>query len=287
MAAVRERTRGGAPARVPVHRGDAPAARASAQRDDAPDAPAGGSPGCTSPSGPHRRPARRRAARSRWRPGRCRDRGRRPRLRLRQRAPTARAGAAGLPDRPSAGHERRIRRVHRRWRLRAPRALAARGLGVPRERGLGAPALLDGGRWRTPLRPHGRARAGASGDARLVVRGRRLRPLARRPASERVRMGARGGARGGRARQPRPARLRPRPRRTRSSATAGSGRPASSTATRASSRTPTASTRRSSSARACGCCAARPGPRGRAWRARRSATGTTRSGDRSFPASDA
>ena len=62
------------------------------------------------------------------------DRGRRPRLRLRQRAPAARAGAGGVPDRPSAGHELRIRRVHRRRRLRPPRALAARGLGVPRER---------------------------------------------------------------------------------------------------------------------------------------------------------
>ena len=102
------------------------------------------SPACTRPSAqrPRRRAARDRA-RVRGRGGRGRDGRDGRRLRLRQRAPAPRGGAARLPDRPRAGDQRRSTRVRRGRRLPAPRAVVAGGLGVARARGLGAAALLD------------------------------------------------------------------------------------------------------------------------------------------------
>ena len=66
---------------------------------------------------------------------------------------------------------------------------------------------------RAPLRPLRAARARAAGHARLVVRGGRLRPLARRAAAHRGRVGARRHRARLQARSARPARLRARPRR--------------------------------------------------------------------------
>ena len=97
---------------------------------------------------------------------------------------------------------------------------------------LGGPALLvteaDGDWWR--VHP-GRRRTGRPGRARLpreLLRGRRLRPLGRRAAADRVRVGGwRAAGRAGRGPLPRPDRAPPVARRRRRpatcSATSGSG----------------------------------------------------------------
>ena len=74
---------------------------------------------------------------------------------------------APVPHRAPAGHQRDLAALHRGRRLRAPRVVERRGLGV--EGGLRHRAL-SGRRGGTP---------GRSGVPRLLVRGRRLRPLAR------------------------------------------------------------------------------------------------------------
>ena len=127
--------------------------------------------------------------------------------------PRHRVELSGLPDRPRAGDQRAVPRVRRGRRLPAPRAVVARGLVLPRARGLGASAVLDRRRRGAPLRPRRAARARAARDARLGLRGRRLRALARRAAADRGRVGARGRAVRARARRARPARLRARSRR--------------------------------------------------------------------------
>ena len=58
--------------------------------------------------------------------GTHRDRRRGRGLRLRQRAPPPRGRAGGVRDRPHAGHQRRLRRVRRRYRRRAADVLGAR-----------------------------------------------------------------------------------------------------------------------------------------------------------------
>ncbi len=156
---------------------------------------------------------------------------------------------------------------------------------------------------------------GRAGDARLLVRGRRLRPLGRQTAAHRDRVGegcpARSGLRnqsavpmGRRRRRPRSGRIsvrticnprrsvptRPEPRRwasISSSVTSGNGPPATSPAIRASPRGRIGSTPRCSSVPTTRCCAAdRLPPTG--WpAAARSATGTTRSAGRSSPGSAA
>ena len=146
-----------------------------------------------------------------WRP--VRDGRPRRRLRLRQRAPAPRASTC----RPSsidrdAGDQRRLRRVRGRRRLRPPGAVDARraGSGAWREEARAA-AVLDRGRARAPLRPGRADRPATAGDARVLVRGRRLRALARGAAADRGRVGEGRGWRG-RAAAIRGATSRRRPR---------------------------------------------------------------------------
>ena len=204
--------------------------------------------------------------------------------------------------------------LRRGRRLPAPRVVVATRAGRGRRTTTsptreGWAAGPDGWRqWRidgwAPLRPR-RARG-----PRLLVRGRRLRQSPRRPAPDRGRVGEGGdlGPGAGTA-LPYPWGDEPPNRAAPTSTTAcsartrrrapdgaapcgalgharrrrGSGPRASSAATPASPPTPTASTPRSSSAAATRCCAAARGPRARACRRRRSATGTSPSGARSSP----
>ena len=197
-----------------------------------------------------RRARRRRTAGSTSPPARFAMGAGRRRLRLRQRAPAPRAStldAFRIARRPVTNAT--LDALRRGRRLRAPRVVVRRGLG------------LEGG-----VRHHASPgdRGGRPGRARvprLLVRGRRLRPRARRapPHGGRVGDGRRPGTRtAGRRR----ARL-------------GVDGVRRSPATRASARTPTASTPRSSSATATACCAAARGPRTRASPPPRSATGTS------------
>ena len=121
-----------------------------------------------------------------------------------------------------------LRRVRRRRRLRAARALVRPRLGVAPRRRL-EPALLAAPTARSGASSaSSRDRPGAAGDARLLVRGRRLRALGRQAAPDRARVGEgrrvgtrRRGAASlpvgrrrahARARQPRPDGLRARAR---------------------------------------------------------------------------
>ena len=214
MAAVRERTAAALPRVSAVHRGDARSSTSTSTTRRCSRRSSSRRRACTSPSARRRRRARRRAARSRLRQGRRRSgttatasptttsaRGTSvelPAFRIDQAPVTNAAYAEFIAD---GGYARR-----ELWR---PEGWAFR-----EREGWERPLYwtADGGVRRFDRTR--RARAGASGDARLLVRGRRLRALARRPAADRVRVGACGGARRGRARQPRPARLRPRPGRT-------------------------------------------------------------------------
>ena len=138
-----------------------------------------------------------------------------------------------LPHRPPPGHQRDVAALRRGRRLRPPRVVERRGLG------------LEGGvRHHAPRRRGRGARRGAR-LPRLLVRGRRLRPVARRPSAHRGRVGE-GGDLG-------TSWTAARPR-------VGVDRLDRSPATPASSPTPTASTPRSSSATATASCAAAPGP---------------------------
>ena len=98
-------------------------------------------------------------------------------------------------------HERRMDRLHRGRRLRHADAVARRWLGHRQARRLAAPALLGAGRRR--LHPDEPARLAPGRPRRSchpcqLLRGRRLRPLGRIPAADRVRVGGRGGERAGR-----------------------------------------------------------------------------------------
>ena len=182
LAEVRERTlavdrrargrpggaRDGHPPRAPAHRDDAPGhapgRAAGSGRPGACDLQRrrAGPSGSTSPPGPP-----------------CSA----PRdgvLRLRQRAPAPPRRARRLPHRAPPGHQRDVAALHRGRRLRAPRVVERRGLGV--EGGL-RHRQLSGRRGGTP---------GRSGVPRLLVRGRRLRPLARSTAPHRSGVGEGG-----------------------------------------------------------------------------------------------
>ena len=180
---------------------------------------------------------------------------------------------ARVRDRPRAGDERRLPRVRRGRRLRAARAVVRRGLGVARARGRRAPALLDRRRRRAPLRPRRAARARAAGDARLLVRGRRLRALGgggcpTEAEWEKRRARARHGATPSDGATSTSSHFGPRaPAGPVRAATPGSGRPASSTATRASAPFPYREYSEVFFGGATGCCAAARGPRARASRA--------------------
>ena len=171
---------------------DGPAPRAAAHGDDPADAP-DQSPSPTSrrrggcSRGP--RPTRRWT----WCVPRRPVRDGRPdrRLRLRQRASAPRSRAGGVPDRPVAGDERPVRRVHRRRRL-PPRAVDRRRLGVAEEREAVEAALLVSATATWHVRAFGEE---APIDPAppvchvSLVRGRRLRALGRQAAAHRGRVG--------------------------------------------------------------------------------------------------
>ena len=116
-------------------------------------------------------------------------------LRLRQRAPRARRATcpAFAIDRTPVTNGR-LRRVRGGRRLRAAASSGAprAGPGAQREARRAA-ALLDRGRRRAALRPLEPLEPGHAGDARLLVRGRRLRALGGQAAAHRGRVGE-GGA---------------------------------------------------------------------------------------------
>ena len=125
-----------------------------------------------------------------------------------------------------AGHERRLAGVHRRRRLRPARAVDVRRLGHRPGSRLGGARVLAAIRRRVArVRPrrHRPGRPGRAGRPRQLVRGRRLRPLGRRPPADRGRVGD-GGAR-----------RRTIPTPAAGTARRGSGRRARTTPTRASS----------------------------------------------------
>ena len=185
-------------ATAPARAGDPP--RAAAQRDDAPDAPARAPRPATSPSAATHGAAT--GGRSRAPTGlelieipagECTIGAARGRLRLRQRAPPPPHRRARLPDRPHPDHQRHLPDVRRGRRLRAPRVVVGRGLGVEGGVRHHPTRGLDGGPGRR-VAP-GQARAARPAPARrprLLVRGRRLRPRARRPPPHRDRVGEGG-----------------------------------------------------------------------------------------------
>ena len=132
-------------------------AREPAQRDDAADAQARGTGHVL--AGP---PAAARAAAVLGRGPQGADprravragRGDRLVLRLRQRAAASYGRRRRLRDRRHAGVERRLPQVRRVGRLRPPRVVVGRRLGVARDERGRAPALLDGRRLRALVRPH-------------------------------------------------------------------------------------------------------------------------------------
>ena len=170
------------------------------------------------------------------------DRQRRPPPRLRQRAPGARGAPRALPHRRRAGHLRRVRRLRRRRRLPSARAVDRGRLALAaRERARSHPASwlrVGDGFARAQLRPRRAARPDAARDPRVLVRGRRLRPLGRQAPADRAGMGGRGGHRprarhraplpvgrrraDARAREPRPAQPSARCRSARTRAGAAS-----------------------------------------------------------------
>ena len=201
--------------------------------------------------------------------------GRRGRgLRLRQRATAPPGRAPRLPDRQRAGHQRAYAEFvadggyarrelwsEEGWGSARARPGSARSTGQP----TAACAASTASSRSSP----------AARDARLLPRGRGVRALAGRASAERGGVGARRARRGRLARPARAARLRPRSRRAVRGRLLGVDRHRVRRLSRASAPTPTPSTPRSSSAPATGSCAAPPGRRAPASRARPSATGTT------------
>ena len=220
----------------------------------------------------HAHRGRRRAGRG-WIDARRRHRSSRPRrrrLRVRQRGPPPRRAAAPVPHRRPARHLRRVAGLHGRRRLRAARAVAVRRLGHRAGSRAGEAPLYwepDGDGWAVftlaGLRPVDPAEPVVP---RQLLRGRRLRPLGRRPAADRGRVG------GGRPAPSASARRRPtshelhlhptgragaRPASARPSARCGSGPPPPTCPTPASSPPPARSV--STTASSCAtrwCCGA-------------------------------
>ena len=205
--------------------------------------------------------------------------------------PRHRTDARRLPHRPHAGHQRHLADLRRGRRLRAPRVVDRRGLGLeggvrhhaPGGLGRGpgrraAQRRIDGSRRSHPDEPVVHV-SWFEADAFARAHGARL-PT--RPSGRRRRPGTRTGRRGPypwgdeppcpRAREPRPRGLRPAPgrrpprrrlalrRARRCSATCGSGPPRLPRLRRLPAPTRTASTPRSSSAPTIACCAAARGP---------------------------
>src|SRR5690606_23805924 len=96
-------------------------------------------------------------------------------------------------DRAATGVQRRVRRLHRGWRLHHAHAVAERRLGPGGERGLApTPVLAPGRRARVhPGRLAG-TRTARAGVPPEPLRGRRLRALGRRTPAHRNRMGGVG-----------------------------------------------------------------------------------------------
>ena len=290
MEAVRERALGVLDARRAADAGSlghARPARAPAQRDDAADAAARRAGHLL--AGADRRPARRRPRRRAWSrssagpfemgiPGdgfaydneRPRHEVDLPAFEI-DRAPVTNGAYAEFVE--DGGYARRALWSEAGWEWRSARARPA--------------ALLDRRRRGAALRPDRAARARPAGDARLLVRGRRLRALARRAAADRGRVGEGGRDRTARAAATSTSSTSARAPPGRSWATAGSGRRARSAATPASRRSPTASTPRSSSAELPGAARRVVGHAAERGARHASATGTSPSGARSSPASGA
>ena len=117
------------------------------------------------------------------------------RLRVRQRGAAPPRVRRAVRARVAAGHERRVRRVHRRRRLPPARALAVGRLG----RGAGAAAGTRRSTGSARRRRGARSRCTAWPTSTRTrrschvsyLRGRRVRALGRRAAADRVRVGAR------------------------------------------------------------------------------------------------
>ena len=123
-----------------------------------------------------------------------RDRPRRRRLQLRQRAPPAQRVAGAVSPRRPADHQRRVAGVHPRRGLRATRPLALRRLGQGEGGALAGAVLLDRARRRVVRAHPQRHLAGeprATREPRQLLRGRGVRDLGRQAAPERGRVGAR------------------------------------------------------------------------------------------------
>ena len=117
--------------------------------------------------------------------GHVRDGHRRRAVGLRQRAAGARGRARAVPDRPRCRSRTPSSPISWPRRLRRPAALASGRLGVRREQALEHPAFWrrEGVGW--SRRRFGRCEplpAERAGAARLLVRGRRVRPLGRASA---------------------------------------------------------------------------------------------------------
>ena len=126
------------------------------------------------------------------------DRPRGRRVRLRQRRPAPPRLPRSLPARLAAGDERGVPRIHRRRRLHRPELWLSDGWNVRQRREAGRPRSTGSkstATWWTMtlggFRPSDRVGAGLP---RELLRGRRLRPLGRRPPADRGRVGDRRAA---------------------------------------------------------------------------------------------
>lgn len=209
------RSGGGRAAR---HAGPAPRTAAPGTAADRRAAPVRAEPAvpalCRPPAylGRPRRAPRARLGRLRRRPSADRPDRRRHRVhvRLRRAAPHRLAGAVRAGHAPH--HQPRMAGLHGRRRLPPAHAVAVRRLGLGAARRHRCPALLARGRsgQRERLAPDVVARPGAgrprcAGRASELLRGRRLRPLGRRPPADRGGVGAcrRGPAGAGQLRRTR------------------------------------------------------------------------------------
>ena len=196
LAAVRERALAATATHGvdPVHpRARAPA-RAAARRDDAADAHAraAGRLRPAVPRGAAAAPRARRAQRPGVRPRR-RRRGRARRRRPAASPTTTSARATSSTVAPfriarTPVTNATLARLRRGRRLRAPRVVERRGVGLEGAGGHHGPLALGAPARRVLVRAHGlraaRPRPRPPGVPRELVRGRRLRPRARRPAPD-------------------------------------------------------------------------------------------------------